>query len=287
VLAAIGLLLVAATVACGGNAHTSPSASGDGDGDGVTGHVARTLDVTTRDYAFQMGPTAPIGAGEVTLRLRNAGAESHQVELARLHPGATAEAFGAALRAGDSKGALGLIDFAGGSNTVGPGGSQETTVDLTPGDYLMVCFVPSPDGTPHLARGMVMPFSVVAAKGGADVPTASAEVRLRDFGFTLPPGFGNGTYKVTNDGPQAHELAIVRLADGKTPADAAAFFASGGHGPPPFTPAGGVGAVVPGASIYGRLDLAPGNYLALCYVPDAGSGMPHAAMGMVQPFSVK
>ncbi len=43
---------------------------------------------------------------------------------------------------------------------------------------------------------------------------------------------------------------------------------------------------MPGASAYGRFDLAPGNYLALCYVPDAVSGMPHAAMGMVQPLTV-
>jgi hypothetical protein len=276
--AAIGLLLVAATVACGAKGHTTSGTSGE--------DVVRTIDIITRDFGFDMGPPARIGAGEVTVRLRNAGGESHQVELARLRPGATIEAFHSALRSGDSKAAVSLIDFAGGSNTVGPGGTQETTVDLLAGDYLAVCFVPSPDGTPHLAKGMVMPFSVVAAKGGAVVPPAVAEVRLRDYGFSLPAAFGHGTYKVVNDGPQPHELAIVRLADGKTPADAGAFFASGGHGPPPFVPAGGVGAVTVGASAYGRLDLPPGNYLALCYVPDGSTGVPHLAMGMVQPFSV-
>jgi hypothetical protein len=35
------------------------------------------------------------------------------------------------------------------------------TLDLTPGEYVMVCFVPdSKDGKPHTAHGMVKPFTV-------------------------------------------------------------------------------------------------------------------------------
>ena len=34
------------------------------------------------------------------------------------------------------------------------------------------------------------------------------------------------------------------------------------------------------------LDLAPGTYIAVCFVPDEETGVPHALMGMVQVFTV-
>jgi plastocyanin len=246
-----------------------------------------TIDVTTRDYGFDMDTTKAVRSGLVTVRLHNVGTEDHQVQLVRLHDSVKMEDLNAALHSGDEKKAFGLFDFAGGSNAVVTGGSQEALTTLRAGDYAMLCFVPSPDGTPHLAKGMVMPFKVVPGAGATSTPAVAGEVTLGEFRFGLPAGFGKGTYKVTNGGAQPHELTIVRLGQGKTPADAAAFFQSGGHGPPPFTSAGGVGVLAPGASEYGQLDLAPGDYLALCYVPDAGTGMPHAAMGMVAPFTVR
>lgn len=267
--------------ACGTSA-TERSTTGK-----AAGNATSTIDVTTRDYGFDMDTTKAVRSGLVTVRLHNAGTEDHQVQLVRLHDGVSMDDLNAALRSGDEKKAFGLFDFAGGSNAVPTGGYQESETTLRAGDYAMLCFVPSPDGTPHLAKGMVMPFKVIAAASGTSTPAVAGEVTLGEFRFGLPTGFGKGTYKVTNAGAQPHELTIVRLGAGKTPADAAAFFQSGGHGPPPFTSAGGVGVLAPGASEYGQLDLAPGDYLALCYVPDAGTGMPHAAMGMVAPFTVR
>jgi hypothetical protein len=44
-----------------------------------------------------------------------------------------------------------------------PGGQQDLAlVNLEPGTYWLVCFFPSPDGTPHIARGMVTQITVVA-----------------------------------------------------------------------------------------------------------------------------
>jgi hypothetical protein len=34
------------------------------------------------------------------------------------------------------------------------------------------------------------------------------------------------------------------------------------------------------------MDLTPGTYIALCFVPDEQTGAPHAAMGMVAIFTV-
>ena len=48
----------------------------------------------------------------------------------------------------------------------------------------------------------------------------------------------------------------------------------------------GLGALSPGQTSWLALDLAPGTYIALCFVPDRETGVPHALMGMVQVFTV-
>jgi hypothetical protein len=48
-----------------------------------------------------------------------------------------------------------------GSGPLSPGQHHWLTMpDLEPGDYALVCFVPFEDGLPHLANGMVAPFTV-------------------------------------------------------------------------------------------------------------------------------
>src|SRR5664280_2466780 len=48
------------------------------------------------------------------------------------------------------------------------------------------------------------------------------------------------------------------------------------------------GAVAPHGVDWVRLNLAPGDYIAVCLVPDAeAQGAPHAALGMVRGFSVR
>jgi len=83
-----------------------------------------------------------------------------------------------------------------------------------------------------------------------------------------------------------HELAILRLAPGKHRSDVVAWFRH--PGPPPFTDAGGFGAVGPGGGGWVRLSLPAGRYVAACFVPDAEPPhMPHGAMGMVVEFTVR
>lgn len=40
--------------------------------------------------------------------------------------------------------------------------AEMTLVDLPPGQYTLVCFIPGPDGAPHAAHGMIAPFEVTA-----------------------------------------------------------------------------------------------------------------------------
>ena len=98
--------------------------------------------------------------------------------------------------------------------------------------------------------------------------------------------------RVLNQGPQIHEWLLFKLMPGKSPDDLMTFVASmegGGppSGPPPFALAGGGQAISVGREEYVELDLEAGEYLAICLVPDNNTGAPHAALGMVAPFTVQ
>jgi hypothetical protein len=42
----------------------------------------------------------------------------------------------------------------------------------------------------------------------------------------------------------------------------------------------------PGYTNWALPDLEPGEYVAICFVPDPESGLPHFALGMLMPFTV-
>ncbi|MGD9890558.1 MAG: hypothetical protein AB7N70_13445 [Dehalococcoidia bacterium] len=240
--------------------------------------------VVARDYAFEMPEEVP--AGRVRLTLRNEGPEPHHAQPARLKDGVTLEQFTAQLQQGPEA-ALPLLSFPGGPGPVASGTSQDVTLDLVEGQYVMLCFVESPDGAPHLAKGMMQPFRVTGTGIGDDDPRADDEVTLRDFGFTLPESMaGDATLKVINAGPQVHEMGVVKPAEGTTVRDVLDYFHEP-QGPPPFAPAGGMQALDPNASGWLHLDLEPGAYMAICLIPDPGSGRPHADLGMIQEFTVE
>lgn len=59
--------------------------------------------------------------------------------------------FYAALKAGPLPG---WAHEVGGPNTPVPNGETRATLDLARGHYLITCYIPSPDGVPHFAKGM-------------------------------------------------------------------------------------------------------------------------------------
>ncbi len=249
-------------------------------------HRTRFLDITATDFSYQMPPMGPVQAGLTTLRLHNGGTQPHQANIARLHDGVTYDRFTAALQQGLGP-ALALIDFAGGVNTIDPGATGVSFSDLQAGNYVLLCFVSGADGVPHVAKGMIMPFQVAGTDRGRR-PHTTGTVGLRNYAITLPARFGHGVYAATNTGDEPHEVALLRIAPGKTVDDVMHFLdATSPPGPPPFSDAGGIGAIAPGATAYGRIHLKPGNYVALCFVPDdQAPHQPHFMKGMFQPFSV-
>lgn len=242
--------------------------------------------IKATDYAFDA--PAQVNAGLISVRLENNGQELHHAQLARLQDGKTMADLQAAFAQGEQA-AIALLEFVGGPSVLDPGKSQEVVLDLKAGNYVLLCFIASADGVPHLAKGMVKPIQVVAAgQSGAQAPKADLSIVLKDFGFEMPTEVkaGKQNWEIKNAGPQLHEMVIFKLAPGKTMADIGAFFQSPA-GPPPFEAVGGMQALSVGKSAWLSLDLQPGNYVALCNVPDPASGKAHTELGMIMPFTVK
>lgn len=272
------LLVTAAFVALGVAACLAPP---------VAPAVMAIPEVTIMAHDFTFTAPSEIAAGLVRVKLEAHGAEPHHVQFARLNDGVTFEQFAAALQKGASE-ALPLMTLPGGVAPIEPGNSASAVLNLTAGDYVLLCFIPAADGLPHLAKGMIAPVKVVAGKTSAPEPSADAEVKLVDFSFVLPSNIkaGKQIWKVINEGAQPHEINLMKLADGKTMDDVAAWMAKP-EGAPPFTNVGGYNGLDAKNVGWLDLDLTPGDYVAICHIPDPATGKAHEELGMVLPFSVE
>ena len=246
--------------------------------------AANTVTIVTTDFAFQSPAELP--AGLTTFRLVNQGPSLHHVQLIRLEEGKTMDDFAAALKAGGPPPRW--MVMAGGPNPPEMGDTASTTLTLQPGTYAMVCFVPTPDGVPHLAKGMVRPLTVTPAAGSAPEPSADLVMKLVDYDFELsaPLTAGRHTIRIENAGPQEHEVAIVKLDAGKEPMEFAEWGERGQVGPAPGTMHGGVSAIAPGSHAFVDVDLEPGEYGLICFVPDVKDGKGHYHHGMVKRVKV-
>ena len=78
---------------------------------------------------------------------------------------------------------------------------------------------------------------------------------------------------------------MVKLIDGKTEDDVLAWDTAP-SGPPPFMFVGGLNGLSAGETGYMTLDLEAGTYVAVCHIPDPGSGVAHLHLGMIKSFTV-
>jgi uncharacterized cupredoxin-like copper-binding protein len=159
---------------------------------------------------------------------------------------------------------------------------------LAPGNYVLLCYVPSPDHIPHLAKGMVRPLTVTAAENVSNTtPQSDITVTMTEYAFNLsaPLTAGTHTLHITNQGKQDHEVVVVRFAPGKSLKDLVTWV---DHqvGPPPAQPLGGLTAMANGYDGFFTVNLTPGDYALICMIPDAKDGKPHAAYGMTKEFTI-
>lgn len=244
----------------------------------------RVAVVHAKDFSFDAPDS--ITAGWTTFHLVNDGPSLHHIQLVRLDSGKTADDLTAAMKNPGPPPRWAV--FVGGANAPDPGSQSDATLNLAAGNYVMLCLVDVPGGVPHFTKGMFRPFKVTASNGSTGTePSADASVSLADYKFDLQGTLNAGkhTIKVQNAGPQPHEIEIVRLAPGKTLNDLSAWIKNP-QGPPPANALGGVSAILPGMSAYFTVDLTPGDYAMLCFIPDLKDGKPHLEHGMVKQFKV-
>jgi len=253
----------------------------------------RVLTIEAMDYAFRAPATVP--AGVTTVRLVNRGTQLHHVQFNRLEDGKTVRDMLRDWKPGAPNPAYMTGD--GGPTAALGGQTLEGTVVLRPGRYALICWVPAPDGQLHLHKGMFGQIevmgdtaAVVVPAAPPPLPAADVTVTMLDYGYLLPEVRpGRRVFRVFNGGPQAHELVMVRLKPGRTARDAAAWAERGQTGEAPGAMVGGVAALTPGKVAQFAVDVTPGEYAFICFVPDQkdGRGRPHTEHGMLRQFTVR
>lgn len=248
--------------------------------------AATVVAITATDFAFTAPDSMP--AGLVTLRLLNTGKEPHQAVVMRLDSGHTMADLQTAVADPNMK-VPGWLGFPIGVSVIIPGDSGNATAVLPPGHYVMGCFITGADGTPHIMKGMVHPFEVVASNATpAAEPATDLTITEKDYTFEIsaPVTAGTHTIRVVNAGPQVHEIALEQLAPGKSAADYLAWVQGGMKGMGPSKPMGGVTGPDVGGHQTFTASFTPGNYILVCFVPDGGDGKPHLLHGMIKEFTV-
>lgn len=248
-----------------------------------SGAVANTLTVDAIDSATAMSfdiSGAP-HAGLVTITLKNKGKYAHEMGLARVKDGVTLDQVKTALMStapdAEAKAKALQVDpdhEISAPGIIGPGLSEQVTVPLVAGHYIVTCFLPGTDGTPHVAMGMIDEFTVVASNSSGEAPKTAGVIALTDSGITVPAGFGTGgTFEVRNTGAKPHDFSLAKLAGSPLLDYFQCVGTSFSAGTPvdkcPGALEGGVGFLAPGATAYITITLPAGEY---SYVSTQGDG---------------
>jgi hypothetical protein len=287
-LRTIGAAAVAAlAAACGKEKAAPPQDARPGAADSSAPTAAAAPQVaayTATDYAFDGPSETP--AGPTRFTLTNRGKEPHHLVVIRIEEGRTFDSLLAALKHPDKPPRW--AHPIGGPNGVSPALEANAEITLTPGNYAIVCFVPSTDGVPHLAKGMVRPLTVTPSERQAAASSPDLTMDLVDYDFKLsaPLTAGTRTVRVANKASQLHEVVVVRLEPGKTMKDMFAWEMSGRKGAAPGRYVGGMSPIAPGDTADFTMPFETGQYALICFVSDAKDGKLHAMHGMLKTLTV-
>jgi len=143
-----------------------------------------------------------------------------------------------------------------------------------------------------ITLGLLMIALISAA---CTMPVARAEIvsitiKGGDHTFDAPPELPAGPVSLNfeNVGHEVHHVQLVALNEGVTTEQVMAALQQGATALFPLLRGlpGGVGPLDPGKSGRVTVTLTAGNYLLLCFLQNQ-QGVPHLALGMVAPLTVK
>ncbi len=132
-----------------------PQDQGGPEGDTAAAAGAKVVPVTAIDYGFE-GIPDQVPAGPVAFQFTNKGESAHEMVVIKLGEGADLDA----LLASDQQPPEDQAKEVGGTSSAPGGDTTFVNVDLEPGRYAVVCFLPGPDGKPHFSLGMKKTFTV-------------------------------------------------------------------------------------------------------------------------------
>lgn len=253
---------------------------------GPSGRASAVI-VVANDYGFA-GPDR-IPAGVTTMQVVNKGQDLHHIQVLQLLQGKTAEDFRKTMAAGPGPMPT-WVRFIGGPNAVAPGGDAVATMNLTEGEYLLICLIPNHKGVPHLALGMIKPLTVKGVKATlVSEPKAGLTITTVDFRFaqSQPISAGLHTIQVANRGSMPHEVVVVKLNLGVSAKEFGVAAESGVSGPSLGIPIGGIVGLDSGEHGYFTARFESGNYGLICFFPDPVTGKPHYMHGMTADFVVR
>lgn len=162
--------------------------------------------------------------------------------------------------------------------------ADKLVVDLEPGTHWAV-------DTNNTDPDKFFVFEVSGEETGNTMPAATTLRALKATDWARAPRSipRKGLLELTNDSSANHFIVLTKLKKGKTYRDFKKWFKTE-DGPPPvvFRVGADSGTVSPGYSASFSYKLPKGNYVLLCFWPDADmGGMPHAYMGMHRAIKVK
>ncbi len=243
---------------------------------------------------FRFEGPGSIPSGWVTLSLENLSDEEHHIQIFSLSEGRTMLDVITYLQDQPDIRAAELpswATFSGGPGSITPGGEARATVNLAPGNAMMLCFVENLQGISHTLLGMLQPVAIANSAQQAPEPQAALTIGRTDtgFDFSAPVTPGTHTIRVVNNGTQPHESEVVLLDPGATPAEFIRA-AIGENKPPPMLPGktrGGIMFIERGAHGYFTTDFVPGNYFvfSMLFRPQEGQGIAGLPF-VVQEFTV-
>jgi hypothetical protein len=273
-----------------------------------TDNASGVVEITVEDFAFVAPPSFPSGWN--TLRMTNTGEQPHFLMLVKLPEGvefsqyaefsamfqqqydryASGEATQEEMLGGVAAGVpdwFGAARAMGGVALTSPGFTAETTVRLEPGNYVMECYVVTPEGRFHGSEGMLRPLIVTEEDSGIEPPQADVIVTLSNYVMAVEGELTAGQHVVRVDATEsaegftAHDVNVARLDADTSLDDVIAWMSwiDGLRAPAPATFLGGADHLEGGATAYFRLDLQPGRY---AFVSEG-----FATRGMVHEFEVE